>query len=1162
MTVPSQVNPAHVVLGTSAFLRVGDRSRTEGVDSVMYNTGAAEVNVGADALARGLVSVGPVLIRERALVGGGITSEQAVARQRSTIVTGQILQNTPVARVQHSIAVEYPSMSQVVRAPRGSVVDVAPGSYSSLRIEAGGVAQLGPGVYFVNSLELEREGALRVTSPDATIVYVRTALNLKGNLEPSRSDHLAFVYTGSAGAFVEGALRGTLLAPSADVTLGSRVAHRGAVWARGVELQPDAELAFEPFVDLGRLISSLFPACDPAIVSDGNPCTLDSCGADGRPRFAPAPSGTSCSDDNACNGVEACDGAGACIASAAPPVDDQNQCTVDDCDPATGLVTHATLPTGAACIPSTAPSEVARTSAGLRATWATPIPVPGLTAAEAQLLADVYAGQLPREQHAALLAKRDEGVRQFVNSSAVRQLVGSGWGFDELVAPEEVVTPQGSSVRFAHDVLLQSNGTHRARALGSSVVARLDSTGSRVREVVSSFAAGLRWRGELRVTTAEARERALSRLQAEGVELDSVAVDQGSIRRVISRHQGTPAVAQMARISDRLQELMLGEFAIDAQDAHVLSAHLPGHHTLTSGAEQVRRFMMRGAFLKATAERAICYAFDGLGADRNGILREFSTSLVPDPSAPEDYVYATYSCAGEAGHLQAGDIVTFHSEPMVSSELEDLVAYFHLGENNRFYDMPWAVDAQYWGQRAVSHMHERGYYHRTAADASGRPARIRALGVTQVDAVGNISFFAPPLNNLGFTAGNGLVLYDDGDTRLGMRSGTDPAMVFHEFAHSIEWDFALRHETAPAHGTEARSISEGFATCYEMLLLHEHQDELSGAYRDLGTAAPFHPKADHYESLDAQLLGYPNLERPTDSAPSASGQETPFSAWAGQRYDGDDADVRTYANSTLFSAPCYALLTGENNLSAPENTNTPNVTHHLGVVGPNAHDENVARERLSELLLAAWSSGRITSSTTFYDLIDVLADEADALNRNRWHRSADMGERVRIAFGEYGWGRGRESEPNDAESLQQSRPQVANLIATDNEHSRPIEGEACCNDEDFFVLNEDVTRDDVVHVRVDHGYEVRLYREQPCAFSDRHCSDLFQIFPVPEEDGSTPPSWINEPEAYLSYTHQVSGPGGVGGGGLPKAQVYVGVRGARSNANPGAYRLVVRVERH
>lgn len=89
------------------------------------------------------------------------------------------------------------------------------------------------------------------------------------------------------------------------------------------------------------------PGTSPAI-DDGNPCTADACDPAVGVTHTPLAAGVACPDGNACNGAETCDGAGACVAGIAPTVDDANPCTVDSCDPLTG-VTHTALVAGASC---------------------------------------------------------------------------------------------------------------------------------------------------------------------------------------------------------------------------------------------------------------------------------------------------------------------------------------------------------------------------------------------------------------------------------------------------------------------------------------------------------------------------------------------------------------------------------------------------------------------------------------------------------------------------------------------------------------------------------------------------------------------------------------------------------------------------------------------
>jgi RHS repeat-associated protein len=80
-------------------------------------------------------------------------------------------------------------------------------------------------------------------------------------------------------------------------------------------------------------------------VDDGNPCTIDACNsATGTITHTPAPSGTACSDGNICNGDETCDGNGACKPGTPPVIEDGDPCTLDTCDPVTGIEHHACTP--------------------------------------------------------------------------------------------------------------------------------------------------------------------------------------------------------------------------------------------------------------------------------------------------------------------------------------------------------------------------------------------------------------------------------------------------------------------------------------------------------------------------------------------------------------------------------------------------------------------------------------------------------------------------------------------------------------------------------------------------------------------------------------------------------------------------------------------------
>ncbi len=100
-------------------------------------------------------------------------------------------------------------------------------------------------------------------------------------------------------------------------------------------------------------------SCDPAVgcindpspgqgCNDGFPCTLDLCDPVQGCVFPPAPAGTACNDFINCTNPDACDGAGTCTGPAVN-CDDNNPCTADSCDEATGACVHTPVAAGVAC---------------------------------------------------------------------------------------------------------------------------------------------------------------------------------------------------------------------------------------------------------------------------------------------------------------------------------------------------------------------------------------------------------------------------------------------------------------------------------------------------------------------------------------------------------------------------------------------------------------------------------------------------------------------------------------------------------------------------------------------------------------------------------------------------------------------------------------------
>ena len=94
-------------------------------------------------------------------------------------------------------------------------------------------------------------------------------------------------------------------------------------------------------------VSGVCLAGAPPLVDDHNACTSDACDPATGPTHTPVADGTGCPDGNACNGAETC-ASGACLAGIPPATDDGNACTADGCDPATGP-THTPVANGTSC---------------------------------------------------------------------------------------------------------------------------------------------------------------------------------------------------------------------------------------------------------------------------------------------------------------------------------------------------------------------------------------------------------------------------------------------------------------------------------------------------------------------------------------------------------------------------------------------------------------------------------------------------------------------------------------------------------------------------------------------------------------------------------------------------------------------------------------------
>jgi hypothetical protein len=144
------------------------------------------------------------------------------------------------------------------------------------------------------------------------------------------------------------AASGCSLVDSVEGYAGSSIAEPDAAAEASADAEPDALV-----VDSGQSCT------DASECNDDNPCTTDACW--GATCLFTADPGAPCGDGNPCNGDETCDAQGDCKAGSPPDLDDDNDCTVDFCDP-TGGVQHDLVdyPPSKTCNPFACPPSFYR----------------------------------------------------------------------------------------------------------------------------------------------------------------------------------------------------------------------------------------------------------------------------------------------------------------------------------------------------------------------------------------------------------------------------------------------------------------------------------------------------------------------------------------------------------------------------------------------------------------------------------------------------------------------------------------------------------------------------------------------------------------------------------------------------------------------------------
>ncbi|MCA9592800.1 MAG: hypothetical protein KC776_05800 [Myxococcales bacterium] len=820
-------------------------------------------------------------------------------------------------------------------------------------------------------------------------------------------------------------------------------------------------------------------------------------------------------------------------------------------------------------------------------TWEPALPLPGLSRFARTWLQVARVRKLPPSIASRVYAERERALRALVQSREFRDLLGARTDVDQLVPLPG--NPDARAAGFQH-MFQASPDAPAARVMNARVSVHFGVDPSTVSLVTSSFQPDLE-PPALEVLADEAALTAIDYARETGAGELAVAPTSPPELQVLRKPAplgGARPRSMVRRANDR-DAWRVRLINPDAAVSQAIDVLIDG---FTGEVRELKPLTFDGNFdpggdpadtykaipipqLYPILNLVLCWVFDGYGTDPEGVGRYISTAryswaeLYAGEDPYLDRPYAMVSCNERPERLiGAQDVITLRADTLdvgLSSMFRDNDdIWFEEIDPQNPTGVEHAVSSQFWGERAVRTLKKRGYVSRVAG---GQPVRYVAQYTNQYkkDFAKYIPY-EPTTFPTGVLEGNGIV-------KLGrpgpvFRTSAGASFVAHEFAHSVYYDATA---TNPSDNSEMKTIDEGLADCLAMVALNDARlanlppnlpNELGPQYQILGPEAPFHLSAGDYEDPTKVALGFPNLANPHDSfGPGASNlpSNLVYTYWAGQQSQVLLPGLDTYeANSTLLGGVCKLLVTGGFNPQLP----TSEVeTFALGTplgqpsTGGGA-DWDVGHDRLAQLLLYTWTEAKSTPPT-LHDLIDIMAADTEQLSKTEgWNFTASR-ERIRRTFAQYGFGRGQEQTgSHNAQDVSKLGGNAAmNLIGVGRRYGRVITGSVCTGEEDFFAVNERAAAGDTLHYNISGSggskFEVRLYREGPCAFEEgvpKNCSKARQLYPQPDSTGATPQSNIDNPQPSANVTF-IAGDGP----GDPPGNLYhrwfVGVRLAQAQGS-------------
>lgn len=273
ISVAPGLSPSAVVIGAGGTLYLRDRAS---VAAPLSNVGVGASELGVEAKGADLYSEPNLTLRDRAKLSGAAVLKGTIARGQFTTVAGGVTTGVSFADpAGKTFLVAWPSGGGTnYDLQPNQALTLQPGiAYGNITVKTGATLTITAGEHFVKSLTVEpNANVVLLDGTERISLFVKDSLTWRGKLATQSGAAADWLvgYLGTQRVPLESAFRGLLLAPNAEVTIGTIPTgnHTGQFFAKKVEVQPDVAIVFqrskffnEPTPTAGSLPDANDPRC-------------------------------------------------------------------------------------------------------------------------------------------------------------------------------------------------------------------------------------------------------------------------------------------------------------------------------------------------------------------------------------------------------------------------------------------------------------------------------------------------------------------------------------------------------------------------------------------------------------------------------------------------------------------------------------------------------------------------------------------------------------------------------------------------------------------------------------------------------------------------------------------------------------------------------------